>query len=149
MPKVEMSDERKQDAERLLRVFNEKKRELGLTQEKLATLCGYAHQAVVNNYLHGRIPLNIRAAILFARHLQVSVGEFSPAMQAEIDELAAFASGEPVQVDGTSGWPFAVSRALYDRLSDSDKLRVNSMFEGFVKTFADIEKPRKKSSRAA
>lgn len=132
-------------------LFAQKKRALSLTQEAAAYELGFSGQAVVSQYLNGRIPLNIRVAIGFAKLLKVRVAEFSESLQAEIDEIAYFASGEPAlpKPAVANEWPFTVPRGMHERLSDSDKERLNLMVDSFIRAFAAKDKPRKKSSRAA
>jgi transcriptional regulator with XRE-family HTH domain len=150
MSNAPLSPSQKADARRLQELFKQKKQELGLTQETLAYEMGFSGQTVVSQYLTGRIPLNIRVAVGFARHLRVAVADFSESLQREIDELAAYASGKPLAATAAKdNWPFSVPLVLYDRLSESDKLRLNVMVESFVRSFVDKEKPRKKSTRAA
>lgn len=54
-----------------------KKAELGkkLTQEKAAADMGFSSQGTVADYLRGRIPLNLSAAMRFARYLGVPLTE--------------------------------------------------------------------------
>ncbi|WP_066632317.1 helix-turn-helix domain-containing protein [Bordetella sp. H567] len=146
-----LSREQIEDAARLKAIFNAKKQPLRLTQESLAARLGFSNQSGVSHYLNAKAALNINAAVLFAEALQVSVGDFSPRLQSEIDRIAQFATGMPAPRAARvqSEWPFSVTREQYDRLSRGDKARINVMFETFVRNFADLERPRKKSSRAA
>jgi DNA-binding XRE family transcriptional regulator len=145
-----LSPLQREDAARLRELFARKKRELSLTQEMVAYQLGFSGQAVVSQYLNGRIPLNIRVAIGFAKLLGVHVSEFSEALQAEIDELAGFASGAATVPPAVANeWPFTVPRGMYERLSESDKERLNLMVESFIRGFAQKDRPRKKTSRAA
>lgn len=59
----------------LLRIWNSKKDELGLTQEVAADAMGYKTQGAVNQYLNGKIPLNTDATLKFALLLQVKPNE--------------------------------------------------------------------------
>lgn len=77
MPALPLSPEQRADAARLKAIYIAKKRELHLTQESLAAACGWESQGTVSQYLNGRIPLNVDAAVKFARHLGVSVSDFS------------------------------------------------------------------------
>lgn len=61
-------------------IYSRKKKELGLTQEKLADLCGWKTQASVSNYMNGVIPLNTDAKLKLAKALQVSVSEIDVKM---------------------------------------------------------------------
>jgi len=92
MPAKPLTLEQKQDAARLAAIFEKRKAEDGLTQAVLADTLGYAVQSAVSQYLKARIPLNVLAAIKFAKGLRCRVSDFSPSLQAEIDKIAAFAT---------------------------------------------------------
>jgi transcriptional regulator with XRE-family HTH domain len=61
----------------LRKVWDRKKRDLGLTQVKVAQTLGIA-QASFNQYLNGRIPLNTNFVLKIAEILEVEPGEISP-----------------------------------------------------------------------
>lgn len=79
--------DRKDECLQLKAIFNSRKRDLGLTQEKLAHLLGI-NQSSVSHYLNGVNPLNAQAAAAFAEILQVHVREFSPRLADEITDMA-------------------------------------------------------------
>ncbi|WP_415034481.1 LexA family transcriptional regulator [Azonexus sp.] len=83
MPAQPLTDEQKEDAARLKAIYFSKRKDLGLTQESLAAACGWESQGTVSQYLNGKIPLNIDAAIKFAHHLKVRVDDFSPQISNE------------------------------------------------------------------
>ena len=58
-------------AARLLDAWEDRKRGLGLTQEKIADRLGGKSQGLVSQYLHGRIPLNYRALLVFCDALRI------------------------------------------------------------------------------
>lgn len=87
MPALPLSPEQLADAARLKAIYMAKKRELGLTQESLASACGWESQGSVSQYLNGKIPLNVEAAVKFAKALRVSVSDFSPRLAADLAEL--------------------------------------------------------------
>ena len=66
------------DAAALKLIWNQKKKELGLTQEKAAHLMGWHSQAAVAQYLNGKIPLNTDAKMKFAELLNVSPASIWP-----------------------------------------------------------------------
>lgn len=68
-------------------LFRERKKPLGLTQESIGVAMGIS-QSAVGHYLHGRNPLNIQAALTFARLLQVNVADFSPRLAKQAENLA-------------------------------------------------------------
>jgi SOS-response transcriptional repressor LexA len=87
MPALPLSPTQLEDARRLKAIYESKKAELGLTQESLAAACGWESQGSVSQYLNGKIPLNIDAAVKFARELRVSVADFSPELDRELTDL--------------------------------------------------------------
>lgn len=138
-----LSPEQLADAARLKALFNERKRELGITQESLALEFGYGAQSVVSQYLNGVIPLNVDAAIQFAGRLGCAVGEFSISLQAKIDAVAAYRSGAPAVTRQPSGseWPFTVPRNVYDALPSKEKKRLDMMVRSFIDSYG-LEKKR-------
>lgn len=78
---------RKRESSALAEIFDMKKKELGLTQVKLAEKFGISQNAI-SKYLTGRIPLNLNAAVQFANELNVSVGDFSPRLEEEIQKIS-------------------------------------------------------------
>ncbi|MCL1825444.1 MAG: helix-turn-helix domain-containing protein [Betaproteobacteria bacterium] len=92
MPAKPLTLEQKQDAERLKGIYDERKDVLRLSQEMLADEFGFSAQGAVNQYLTGRIPLNVKTAVKFAEHLRCRVSDFSPSIQREIDRLSRYAS---------------------------------------------------------
>lgn len=60
---------------KLRQVWDAKARALRLTQESAAHSLGFKSQTAVSQYLNGNIPLNVNAAIGFARLLEVGIDE--------------------------------------------------------------------------
>ncbi|MEE4752850.1 S24 family peptidase [Pseudomonas alliivorans] len=89
MSKKPLPPEKKEECLRLKAIFESKKKELGLTQEKLAHLLEM-NQSSVSHYLNGVNPLNANVAVAFAEILKVPVSDFSRRLSDEIDELLAF-----------------------------------------------------------
>ncbi len=79
--------DRKEECLRLKAIFTAKKKELKLTQEKLAEQLGI-NQSSVSHYLNGVNPLNTEIAAAFAKILDVPVSDFSPRL-AEVIEMVA------------------------------------------------------------
>ncbi|UZE12759.1 helix-turn-helix transcriptional regulator [Pseudomonas sp. B21-053] len=79
--------DRKEECLRLKAIFTAKKKELKLTQEKLAEQLGI-NQSSVSHYLNGVNPLNTEIAAAFANILDVPVSDFSPRL-AEVIEMVA------------------------------------------------------------
>jgi transcriptional regulator with XRE-family HTH domain len=76
-----LEDWQKQDAVRLKALFEAAGPE---TQEKFGARFGIGSQALVWQYLNGYIPLNLRAAVRFARGLSCDVAEFSPTLAEDL-----------------------------------------------------------------
>jgi transcriptional regulator with XRE-family HTH domain len=96
MPAKPLTEEQKEDAQRLRAAFEMRKRENpSLTQEGLAHLCDWKTQGAVNQYLLGKIPLNLAALVKFARALDVPPEEISP----RLAELL-----NPNQISGAPSW---------------------------------------------
>lgn len=91
MSKKPLPPEKKEECLRLKAIFESKKKELGLTQEKLAHLLDM-NQSSVSHYLNGVNPLNANIAVAFAEILKVPVSNFSDRLSKEIEELLAFAN---------------------------------------------------------
>lgn len=73
-----LSEEQKEDVQRLRKLWDAKRVELGLTQANVAERFGIKNQTAISQYLNGRIPLNMEAAIKFAKVLEVAIHEISP-----------------------------------------------------------------------
>ncbi|MDM9555916.1 MULTISPECIES: LexA family transcriptional regulator [Pseudomonas] len=86
--KKPLPPDRKEECLRLKAIFNARKKELNLTQEKLAELLSI-NQSSVSHYLNGVNPLNASVAAAFAKILGVSVRDFSPRLAEVIESFAA------------------------------------------------------------
>lgn len=71
----------------LKRIFDSKKKGLGLTQEILSERLGIS-QSGLNHYLSATNPLNVMIASKFANELDIAVDEFSPRLANEISKMA-------------------------------------------------------------
>jgi transcriptional regulator with XRE-family HTH domain len=69
-------------AERLQTIWNEKKKALGLTQEKVAQLCEWSNQSAFGAYLLARVPLNTDAVLRLAKVLKVHPTDIMPELGA-------------------------------------------------------------------
>lgn len=80
---------------------------------------GAKTQSAASHYLTGKNALNIEAAIVFARYLQVPVDSFSPRLAAEIAGMAEMApsSSRSYQSDLYAAAP-ADQRAAVDDIAD-------------------------------
>ncbi|QHF39628.1 peptidase S24 [Pseudomonas sp. S34] len=99
LKKRPLSDVEQQECAALNALYKAKKKELGLSQEKIAIEGLKANsQSAASHYLTGRNALNIEAASVFARYLKVPVSAFSERLAKEIDKLS---SSEPSYVAST------------------------------------------------
>ncbi|PHN32205.1 XRE family transcriptional regulator [Pseudomonas sp. ICMP 460] len=70
-------------------IYKAKKKSLGISQEKIAMEGLKANsQSAASHYLTGRNALNIEAAAVFARYLQVPVSDFSERLAREIKGIS-------------------------------------------------------------
>lgn len=65
-------------ATRLQQIWNVKKKELGLTQEKVAQMCEWSNQSAFGAYLLGRVPLNTDAVLRLAKVFKIHPTEIMP-----------------------------------------------------------------------
>lgn len=82
--KKPLSPEHKQECEALNRIYLAKKRELKLTQSKIAEAANIS-TAAISFYLSGVNPLNLSIASVFSILLKVPISEFSPRLASEAD----------------------------------------------------------------
>lgn len=87
--KVELSAADVAAAERLWAIWNRKKGELDLTQQKVGDLMGGITQGGVGHYLHGRAALNLEAVLKFASILRVDPREIRDDLDGLSDAIAA------------------------------------------------------------
>lgn len=67
----------------LKKIWDEKKKALGLNQQDAAPLLGFNTQGAVSHYLNGRTPLNTDAVLKFAKLLHVAPTDIRP----DLDDL--------------------------------------------------------------
>ena len=90
--KARVTEENRLEAERLKAIYNGEPhngKPEGLTQADFGAKYDIGAQAVVWQYLNGRIPLNLRAATGFARGLKRKIADFSPRLAAEAAKLTS------------------------------------------------------------
>ena len=140
MKKREISDIEKEECKRLKQIFNARKKELGLSQEKIAGLIGVT-QAAINHYLNGTNALNASIASEFAKILGVPVGSFSWRLEKEINEMSnsLIISGGVINgslqnniggVHNNTSYTLnqnSVSKPTKEELADADKHFLKSM----------------------
>ncbi|WP_308084373.1 helix-turn-helix domain-containing protein [Neisseria polysaccharea] len=128
MKKREISDIEKEECKLLKQLFNSKKKELGLSQAKIAGLIGVT-QAAINHYLNGTNALNASIASEFAKVLGVPVGSFSWRLEKEINEMSnsLIISGGVHNNTSYTLNQNSVSKPTKEELSDADKHFLKSM----------------------
>lgn len=67
-----------EDSARLRKIWDQKKDSLSLSQQDVADAFGISNQTAISQYLNGKIPLNLEAAIKFSKVLEVNIKEISP-----------------------------------------------------------------------
>lgn len=86
MSKRPLPPDKKEECLRLKALFNSRKSDLGLTQEKLAHALDM-NQSSVSHYLNGVNPLNAPVAASFAKILGIEVSDFSDRLAEEIARM--------------------------------------------------------------
>jgi len=114
MKKRKLSPTELAECNALKRVYTQKKRELGLTQDKVAEALGMT-QAGVSMYLNGLNALNVMVAAKFSSLLKEPVSTFSPRIAGLIERLSVIS----VTTDATPD----------DRSSNSDISHVRTWDE--------------------
>lgn len=88
----ELDAAEKQAQGNLRRIWDEKREQLGLTQEGAAHRLGWKNQSAVNQYINGVIPLNTEATLKFAGLLQVHPREIDPRVRQLLPSSASHES---------------------------------------------------------
>ncbi len=87
--KRDLTEEESRECAALNALYKAKKKELGLSQEKIAIEGLKANsQSAASHYLTGRNALNVEAAAVFARYLKEPVSSFSPRLAKQIAEIS-------------------------------------------------------------
>jgi SOS-response transcriptional repressor LexA len=87
--KRSLTEEESRECAALNALYKAKKKELGLSQEKIAIEGLKANsQSAASHYLTGRNALNVEAASVFARYLQEPVSSFSPRLAKQIAQMS-------------------------------------------------------------
>lgn len=100
----ELSESETEATKRLKKIWNEKKKDLKLSQEKLALECGWSGQSAFSQYYHGRVPLNTEAVLKLAKVLKVHPTEIMP-------EIAEFLPTNPItaKIDKVQETPYGLT----------------------------------------
>ncbi len=75
-----VTDKDIQIAERLRRIWDAKRAQLSLSQEKAAEILGFKTQGAVSQFLNAKVPLNTENTLKFAALLEVPAEEINPAL---------------------------------------------------------------------
>ncbi|AXF76085.1 XRE family transcriptional regulator [Erwinia tracheiphila] len=73
-----ITEEDIQTAVRLKRIWDMKKDQLGLSQEKAAGFFGFSTQAAISQFLNGKVPLNTENILKFSSLLNVAPEDITP-----------------------------------------------------------------------
>ncbi|KAB7895986.1 DNA-binding protein [Serratia sp. Leaf50] len=138
------------NAARLHAIWNKKKVELRLTQEKAADALGFSTQATVSQYLRGKIPLNTDAVLKFAVLLQVKPEEIDPSLTDLMNYIRS-SSPSTEQVDSV-GWRLLKPQQaelieIFNRLPESEKEQhlkeLKTKTENYDRLFEELLAARK------
>jgi SOS-response transcriptional repressor LexA len=98
--KRELTAEEQRECAALNALYKAKKKELGLSQEKIAIDGLKANsQSAASHYLTGRNALNVEAASVFARYLKEPVSAFSPRLARQIAQMSEVEPSNVSMVD--------------------------------------------------
>ncbi|CDL86618.1 LexA family protein [Xenorhabdus cabanillasii] len=91
--KKKLTTEQLADAKRLKDIFESKKKQLGISQEKFADELGKS-QGAISHYLNGTNALNLEIAADFANKLGVTINDFSPSLNKQARKLLTAVYGD-------------------------------------------------------
>ena len=83
--KAKITDENRSESAALLALWKVKHT---LSQNDFGEAYGLGNQSNVGHYLHARNPLNLKAAMAFASHLECDISEFSPRLARDLKSLS-------------------------------------------------------------
>lgn len=128
---------------RLREIWNKRKVELRLTQEKAAELMGFEHQSTISQYLNGKAPLNMENTIKFANVLGVKPEEIRP----DLSDLFQYVrnSGDPDFQPNQTGWMRLNAREqllveLFKRIPEAEKDSIVSELQNTVDKYDKLFK---------
>lgn len=105
------------------RIYNERKKTLGLTQEKLAEECGWKSQGTIAQYFTGGRPLNTDAKIKLAWALKVPVTDIDPNMTATVNRDAPQTASDFMEIHKND----------LAKMDPIDLIKLAGLIEGYVK----------------
>jgi transcriptional regulator with XRE-family HTH domain len=84
----ELTQQELDAAARLQQIWNARKKELGLTQEKVAQMCEWSNQSAFGAYLLARVPLNTDAVLRLAKVFKIHPTEIMPELAALLPTIS-------------------------------------------------------------
>lgn len=144
MKRKPLSGEDMAAARALRRLWDDRKADLKLTQDKAAVQMGFATQGAVSHYLNGYTPLNTDAVLKFAALLQVPPSAIRP----DIDDLIGGTAPSGLSQVGRDFVSWLAAQVADGRINDADLLvlrgRAEQMAEASdlrpYKTFAAVDR---------
>lgn len=143
MPATPLSPEELAEAAQLKKLFGEWQRERKeegqpASQEAAAGLLGFG-QSALNQYLNGKIPLNIEAAAKFAKLLGEPIHKFSPTMASQAASYSSAVDDTPASPDlsGFQSKRIQVGEAPNTVGIKKVKLRLSAGISGFETEVVD------------
>lgn len=141
------ADVREAEAAKLKELFDaQRNAKDGLSQAQFGSKHGIGTGGMVWQYISGHRPLNLQAAVRFARAFGVGLSAFSPRLAREALEAAAIAGSAKAPAHSSHSvrelvrptawdWPFLlVTKEQLDKLSQADRGRI----EGYVMCLIEL-----------
>lgn len=130
-------------AKKLKQIWDEKKKSLGLNQEKAADLLGFSTQASISHYITGKQALGVEAVLKFASLLQVAPEEIRPDMSGLFAPVRRFVTPEtsnqsPQRNNLTEKEQLLLD--LYNELPDSEAEEILNLMKSKKEYFEKIMK---------
>lgn len=109
MKRKPTSDEQKEESRKLYEIWKAKS---SLSQSEFGKRYEVGIQGYIHQCLTGKVMLNLKSAMAFARHLNCHVSEFSPRLDDEIAKIVEFDTDQKAIMAG---------RRLFDRRNDGQR----------------------------
>lgn len=138
-------------AARLLAIWKRVSKAKGWTQEDIADKWGEKGitQGAVSQYLHGKVPLNLKAVMRFAALFDCKTSDIRSDIEglrdgADTQAIASDLLGKVVSL--SSIWPFNFARERFDRLSNAQRVDIEEKLIVMMEAF-EAENARKAKIR--
>lgn len=115
----------------------------GMSQAEFGERFGLGTQGMVSQYMTGKSPLNVPAAVAFARGLGVTIRDFSPRLADQIQE--AYPHANPPDFAPSSQDGREVMR-IYDAMPEAERRRIAALIKLMVGSSASDETVEEKMS---